>query len=263
MAQAHPYHQLFNSLAAKDINVGSDTFKCALLTNAYVPNLGTHQFYSSCSASELPSGSGYTTGGAVISGMAASVSVSTNCVQVVTISGSPTGGTFTLTVVIGTNSQTSGTIAYNASAATVETALQAMGNIGAIPSGGTSNVAVTGSSGGPWTITFQNALGDQVVALMTANSSGLTGGSSPAATPTMSTAGQGTWNISGGNVSWTSATFTSPNAAHFGVVYDTTPGSSSTDPLVGLIDFVSDQSPTNGTLSITWDATGIIVVQVS
>ncbi|MHC4402933.1 MAG: hypothetical protein ACYTG0_25005, partial [Planctomycetota bacterium] len=60
--------------------------------------------------------------------------------QVVTISGSPTGGTFTLSM----GHQTSGTIAYDATAATVLTALQAI----VVSS---TTLGVTGSAGGPWT----------------------------------------------------------------------------------------------------------------
>lgn len=247
MAQAHPYHQFFNSLAAKDINVSSDTFKFALLKNTYVPNLATHQFFSSVSSFELPSGNGYTTGGAVISSFATGL-ISTNCVQTITPPGS---GTYIITLTIGTNTQSTGAIAHDATATTLLAAIQALPNVGSIPSSGTSNVAVTGS--GPYTVTFQNALGAQVVGLMSVS----------AGSVAMTTPGQGTWSLTGGNVSWTSATFLSPNAAHFGVVYDSTPGSAATDPLVGLVDFVTDETPSNGTLSATWDPTGIVVVQVS
>jgi hypothetical protein len=80
----------------------------------------------------------------------------TNETQTVTIGGSPTGGTFTLswtgTTQTPVPTETTGTIAYNASAATVQTA------IAALPSVGTGNVAVTGSNGGPWTITLQGTL---------------------------------------------------------------------------------------------------------
>ncbi|MDR3710261.1 MAG: carboxypeptidase regulatory-like domain-containing protein [Capsulimonadaceae bacterium] len=59
-----------------------------------------------------------------------------------------TGGTYTLTF----GGQTTGAIAYNATAATVQTALAALSTIG------TGNVAVTGNAGGPYTITFPNSL---------------------------------------------------------------------------------------------------------
>lgn len=91
-----------------------------------------------------------------------------NEVQTVTLTGAPTGGTFTLTY----SGQTTSAIAYNASAATVDAALEALSNIGA------GDVAVTGSDGGPWTVTFTGALAGTNVGSMTGNGSSLTGGSS-------------------------------------------------------------------------------------
>src|SRR5881275_1987291 len=66
--------------------------------------------------------------------------------QSVTVTGSPTGGSFTLT--FGAN--TTAAIAYNASAATVQTRLQALASIGS------GNALVTGSNGGPWQVQFTN-----------------------------------------------------------------------------------------------------------
>lgn len=102
----------------------------------------------------------------------------TNEVQTVTITGGPTGGTFTLTY----SGQTTSAIAYNASASTVQTALAALSNVGS------GNVTVTGSNGGPYTVTFTGTLGSKNVAQMTATSS-LTGGTSPGVTVATSTAG--------------------------------------------------------------------------
>ncbi len=89
--------------------------------------------------------------------------------QTITITGSPTGGTFTLTY----SGQTTTAIAYNATAATVAAALAALSTVG------TDNVAVTGSAGGPWTAVFVLALGSTV---LTASGGGLTGGTSPGVT---------------------------------------------------------------------------------
>jgi hypothetical protein len=101
-----------------------------------------------------------------------------NAVQSLTITGSPTGGTFTVTYA----TITSGAIAYNASAATVQTALQAMSSIGA------NNVTVTGSDGGPWTLTFSGALGVQPITTVTRTAS-FTGGTTPDVTPASVTTG--------------------------------------------------------------------------
>ncbi len=111
----------------------------------------------------------------------------TDEVQTITITGTPTGGTFTLTF----GGQTTAPIAYNASAATVQAALELLTSIGS------GNVL---GGGGPLpgvavTITFKNALGAFDQALMTANSSGLTGGSSPTVTPTETTPGASTGNL--------------------------------------------------------------------
>lgn len=101
------------------------------------------------------------------SGYSVDVSTTRNAVagvneqQTVTIPSGVTGGTFTLTY----SGQTTGTIAYNAAASAVETALEALSNIDA--------VAVTGSSGGPWVVEFQGTLAATDVALMTADGSSL------------------------------------------------------------------------------------------
>jgi hypothetical protein len=96
-------------------------------------------------------------------------------VQTVTITGSPTGGSFTLTYA----GQTTGAIAYNAAATAVQSALRALSNM---PESG---VSVTGSAGGPYTVTFADGAN---VAQMTATSS-LTGGTTPGVTVATSTEG--------------------------------------------------------------------------
>lgn len=92
-----------------------------------------------------------------------------NEVQTVTLTGSPAGGNFTLTF----GGNTTANIAYNASAATVQTRLEALASIGS------GNVSVTGSAGGPWTVQFIGSLALANQAQMTKDASGLTGGTSP------------------------------------------------------------------------------------
>lgn len=105
-----------------------------------------------------------------------------NDVQTVTITGTPTGGTFTLTF----NGQVTANIAFNATAATVAAALAALSSIGS-----SANVNVTGGPGPgtPWVVTLQGSLGNQLQSAMTANGAGLTGGASPAAAVTHTTPG--------------------------------------------------------------------------
>ena len=88
-------------------------------------------------------------------------------VQTVTVSHA-TGGTFTLSY---GGSTTNPAIPYDASAATVQTALS---NLTSIASAGGS-VVVTGSAGGPFTVAFTGGLSEQALALMTASASGLKG----------------------------------------------------------------------------------------
>lgn len=87
--------------------------------------------------------------------------------QVVTITGTPTGGAFKL----GYPGNMSADIAYNANAAAVQTALVAVLGAG--------NVAVTGT--GPYTVTLQGELAGQPNELLTATHT-LTGGTSPGVT---------------------------------------------------------------------------------
>lgn len=111
-------------------------------------------------------------------------------VQTATVTGTPTGGTFTLTGGVGGTGTTTA-IAYNATSATVQTAVQALP--------GLSAATVAGSAGGPYTITYPATLGD--VPQLTANSSALTGGSSPAvnvATTTPGTSPVNTRNVGSG-----------------------------------------------------------------
>ncbi|MEW4564721.1 hypothetical protein AB1K70_19430 [Bremerella sp. JC770] len=88
-----------------------------------------------------------------------------NETQVITLPGSPSGGTFTLTF----QGQTTAAIVYNASTSAVTSALEALSNIGA------GNVSVTGSAGN-WTIEFTSALAATDQAQMTGSGANLTGG---------------------------------------------------------------------------------------
>lgn len=98
----------------------------------------------------------------------------TNDVQTLTLSGSPTGGTVKLSLTFPAgNTQTTATIAYNASAATVQSAIAALSNVGS------GNVTVTGSAGGPWTVTFGGLLAARPVPVLVLATNSLTGGSTP------------------------------------------------------------------------------------
>jgi hypothetical protein len=101
-----------------------------------------------------------------------------NEVQTITISGTPTGGTFVLDF----NGQPTTDLAYNATASAVQTALQALSTIGA------GNVTVSGSAGGPYTVTFAGTLAAANVPQMVAVGN-FTGGTSPSIAVATTTAG--------------------------------------------------------------------------
>lgn len=65
--------------------------------------------------------------------------------------------------------------------------------------------------------------------------------------------------LDGADVSWSTSTIT----ARYAVIYDATPGTNATRPLIAYVDFGADVSSTAGTFSITWDAAGIATVTVS
>jgi hypothetical protein len=161
-----------------------------------------------------------------------------NEIQRITITGTPTGGTFTLTY----SGQTTSALNWNATATEVQTALLALSNVGAgqlavtggpgpgtpftvtfggtlagtnvaaitaTPSltGGTTpavgisevtpgsatvySIAVSGSTGGPYTVTFSGKLGNKDVAPLSVTASALTGGTNPSVTITTTVRGEG------------------------------------------------------------------------
>lgn len=103
---------------------------------------------------------------------------SSNEVQTVTITGAPTGGTFVLDI----GGQPTTDLAYNASTAAVQAALQALSTVGA------GNVTVTGTAGSSYVLTFGGTLAAANVpqAVAVAN---FTGGTSPAISVATTTGG--------------------------------------------------------------------------
>ena len=61
------------------------------------------------------------------------------------------------------------------------------------------------------------------------------------------------------DVTWSSSTIT----ARYAVVYDDAGATAGSKPLIGYVDFGSDQSSTNGNFTITWDSTGIVRITVA
>ena len=118
------------------------------------------------------------------------VTSAVNDVDTVTLTNSPTGGTFTLTVLNNAGAaQTTAPIAYNAAPAAVQAALTALSNVGA------GNAVVTGMAGSSYVVTAAGALAGFSEGIVTASGAGLTGaGAQPAAavahTTSYATAGE-------------------------------------------------------------------------
>lgn len=108
-------------------------------------------------------------------------------VQTISISGSPTGGTFPLVC----NGVVAAGIAYNASASAVQTALQALSSIGS------GNVTCSGGPlpGTPIVCTFAGTLATGQQSLLLTGSGGLAGGTSPTVSVAHTTPGLPTQTI--------------------------------------------------------------------
>lgn len=102
-----------------------------------------------------------------------------------TLTVTATGGTYKLIVgVNGAATQTTGTIAFGANAATILAAIQALSNVA------DADVTVTGT--GPWTITFVGALAQALIAL-TADNALATGGVATIGTVATGSLNPGLW----------------------------------------------------------------------
>lgn len=96
-----------------------------------------------------------------------------NGTQTFSITGSPTGGTFTITF----SGQTTTALAYNATPAAVQTALEALSNVAV------GEATVTGYAGSVYTVVFSGAtVTGASVPVATASATGLTGGTTPGVT---------------------------------------------------------------------------------
>ncbi len=87
---------------------------------------------------------------------------------------------------------------------------------------------------------------------------GYTAGGQQIANDTLTyTSGTNVMKYDGDDMAWTSSTIANARVA---VIYDSTPGTAATDPLIGYCVFSADVSTSAGTLAITWDAAGILTL---
>lgn len=63
--------------------------------------------------------------------------------------------------------------------------------------------------------------------------------------------------IDGADVSWPSSTISN---ARWGVLYDSTPATDATRPLIGYVDFGATVSSVSATFSVPWDPSGIVAL---
>lgn len=60
-------------------------------------------------------------------------------------------------------------------------------------------------------------------------------------------------NIDADDITWSASTIT----ARYAVIYDDTPATDETKPLIGYLDFEEDKNSDAGEFKITWDSSGI------
>ena len=70
------------------------------------------------------------------------------------------------------------------------------------------------------------------------------------------TAGTNTLTLDAADTSWSNSTIT----ARYAVIYDSTPATDATRPLIAYIDFGADVSSSGAAFNITFDAAGIVTL---
>lgn len=73
------------------------------------------------------------------------------------------------------------------------------------------------------------------------------------------TAGTNVLKFDADDAVWTTSTIT----ARYAVVYDSTPGTAATNPLILYVDFGADVISTAGTFTIAWDSAGLATITVA
>lgn len=102
---------------------------------------------------------------------------------------------------------------------------------------------------------YQNDLTNEV-----ANGNGYTTGGATLANKTITyTGATNVVKLDADDVSWAASTIT----ARYAVIYDASPGTAATNPLLGYIDFGQDIVSTGGAFTVTWDSAGILTITPS
>jgi hypothetical protein len=89
---------------------------------------------------------------------------------------------------------------------------------------------------------------------------GYTAGGATIGTPTITyTTGTNVLKLDGADVSWPASTIT----ARYAVVYDSTPATDATRPLICYVDFGADVISSGGSFDLVWDSAGIATTTVA
>ncbi|MGB3706747.1 hypothetical protein [Gordonia sp. (in: high G+C Gram-positive bacteria)] len=91
-----------------------------------------------------------------------------------------------------------------------------------------------------------------------ATGTGYTAGGATLANVTATVTGN-VFKFDADDVSWPGSTIT----ARYAVIYDSTPGSDASRPLIGYVDFGADVSTTSGAFQIVWNSSGIFTQTVA
>lgn len=82
------------------------------------------------------------------------------------------------------------------------------------------------------------------------------GGATLASVAVTYTSGTNTLMLDAADTAWTTSTIT----ARYAVIYDSSPASDATRPLIAYVDFTTDQVSVGATFTIAWDAAGIATI---
>jgi hypothetical protein len=134
----------------------------------------------------------------------------------------------------------------------------ANGSVNWSPTGDTIKCALTTSAYDPTTGIDTHAFFNQVTNEVAATGGYTAGGNTLASLSSSYDTASDQARFTAANTSWTSSTITARNA----IVYKST-GTASTSPLISFVAFGADVSTTAGTFQITWDATGIWIIDVT
>lgn len=67
------------------------------------------------------------------------------------------------------------------------------------------------------------------------------------------------WTLDADDATWNPSTIT----ARYAALYDSTPGTAATNPLITLVDFGADLTSSNGPFTVQWNAAGIVQITVN